>query len=363
MSINEADGSYFDGIVPEGVNYFRMPVFDRFRKLPYHRRTTRRRWDSRRLYHDMADRVIRSDIEVNSDCPEKRRESIQRLLFRLNGDVFCHLQRELMIVYAPTAELANNTLKNLAAKYSKPETPEKVEPCFYLLTAGPDGLSTEPVGIGRSYAMSKSTLELHYGADAVEFDRQLIKALRTQNSGATILRGPGGTGKTSFVRHLMSKLCTTHKFYFMPMNAMRFLSEPDVVRFWLRESRNGEGKMKRVVVLEDAEDVLMLRDADNRKQASILLNVADGLLSDFLKMHVLCTVNAPIEKLDPAVVRPGRLLAYREFKRLSAEQAMRIAAAKGITLPEQADYSLAEIYRQPAMGKAQEPTRQVGFAV
>ena len=206
-------------------------------------------------------------------------------------------------------------------------------------------------------------LELHYGADAVEFDRQLIKALRTQNSGATILRGLPGVGKTCFVRHLMSRLCRTHKFYFMPMNAMRFIAEPDVVRFWLCESRNGDGKMKRIVVLEDAEDILMQRDADNRKQASILLNVADGLLSDFLKMHLLCTVNAPIDKLDPAVVRPGRLLAYREFKRLSAEQARRIAAAKGITLSEQPDYSLAEIYRQPAAGGVQEPSRQVGFAV
>ncbi len=362
--MEETDGNIFEGIVPEGVNYFRMPVFDHFNKLPYHRRTISREWDCHQLYRDMAGAVIRSDIDVKPESPEKRRENIRRLLFRLDGDVFCHLQHDTLIVYAPTVELANDTLKRLADQYSKPRTSEKRVPCFYLLTAGSDGLNAEPIKMARSFVMSGKTLELHYGADAVEFNQNLMKALRTQNGGATILRGACGTGKTSYIRHVMSKLCRTHKFYFLPMNAMRFLSEPDVVRFWLHENRDSAPQTKKVIVLEDAEDVLMQRDVDNRKQASILLNVADGLLGDFLQMHLLCTVNAPIEKLDPAVVRPGRLLAFREFKRLSAEQAQRIAAARGITLPEQADYSLAEIYRQPAAGAVEkERTRQVGFEV
>jgi len=73
-------------------------------------------------------------------------------------------------------------------------------------------------------------------------------------------------------------------------------------------------------------------------------------------------VNCPIEKLDPAIVRPGRLLACREFKRLNPEQAQMLAAAKGLNLPEQADYSLAEIYRQPVIGGSPTTPKTLGFA-
>ena len=363
--MEEFDHSFLECVTPGGVNYFRMPIFEHFNKLPYHRRTIDRKWDYRQLYADMASRVIRSDIEVKPERPENKRQFVLRLLFRLDGDVFCHLQGGRLIVYAPSAELADQTLKSLSEKYSKPATAvEDSAARFFLLTAGDGELRAEPVKITRQLVMTEAELALHYGPDAVEFDRKLVNVLRTENGGATILHGPAGTGKTSYIRSLMGKLCQTHRFYYLPMNAMRFLAEPDVVNFWLREDRRAGPDVKKVVVLEDAEDILMQRAVDNCKQASVLLNVADGLLGDFLQLHLLCTVNAPIEKLDPAVVRPGRLLAYREFRRLNVEQARRIATARGITLPPQPDYSLAEIYRQPAAGDmSAKPNRQCGFAV
>jgi hypothetical protein len=36
---------------------------------------------------------------------------------------------------------------------------------------------------------------------------------------------------------------------------------------------------------------------------------------------------------------------------LSRQQAQELARAKGLRLPEQTDYSLAEIYRRPVIGK------------
>ena len=61
--------------------------------------------------------------------------------------------------------------------------------------------------------------------------------------------------------------------------------------------------------------------------------------------------------------RPGRLMGAREFPRLSRESAFRLAEAKGITtLPEQTDYSLAEMYcRAPLAAKLQK-ARRFGFA-
>jgi ATP-dependent 26S proteasome regulatory subunit len=81
-----------------------------------------------------------------------------------------------------------------------------------------------------------------------------------------------------------------------------------------------------------------------------------------LKVHIICTLNAPVEKLDEALLRPGRLLTMREFKRLPISDAQRLAHAKGIVLSPQDDYSLAEIYATGQM----EPTharvqKRIGF--
>ena len=185
---------------------------------------------------------------------------------------------------------------------------------------------------------------MHYGTDAPEFERYLTGAWDTGVAGVTIFRGSPGTGKTSYIRHLISKLWQTHRFYYLPLNAIRYLSSPAMVDFWLRVNRIGT-ECKKIVVLEDAEDLLMERGADNRAKVSALLNIGDGLMSDYLQLHLLCTVNCPMDKLDPAITRPGRLTAVREFRRLDRKQAERIAKVKAITLPEQDDYSLAEIYR------------------
>ena len=77
---------------------------------------------------------------------------------------------------------------------------------------------------------------------------------------------------------------------------------------------------------------------------------------------IVATINCQISKLDPAITRPGRLLAYRNFGRLPADQARRLAARKGLRLPDQPDYSLAEIYNGSPVESAEFNPRTIGFA-
>jgi len=139
--------------------------------------------------------------------------------------------------------------------------------------------------------MSTQDLELHYGAQAVGFEQALVDSLGSQASGAVILRGEPGTGKTSFIRHLISKLKDSHKFYYLPVSACRFLASPDMVEFWLRQSRLAP-ELGKIVVLEDAEDLLMERETDNQAKVSSLLNAADGLLGEFLRLSLILTVSS-----------------------------------------------------------------------
>jgi hypothetical protein len=55
-------------------------------------------------------------------------------------------------------------------------------------------------------------------------------------------------------------------------------------------------------------------------------------------------------------------MGTREFRRLTRPEAQRLAAAKGLALPDQNDFSLAELYCGRIGSPALNADRQVGFA-
>ncbi len=64
-----------------------------------------------------------------------------------------------------------------------------------------------------------------------------------------------------------------------------------------------------------------------------------------MRVQIVCTVNASLDKLDPAITRRGRLTGYRQFRRLTRCEAQRLATAKHLTLADGDEFSLADIYR------------------
>lgn len=112
------------------------------------------------------------------------------------------------------------------------------------------------------------------------------------------------------------------------------------------------------MVLEDAEEALLPRTGSSRAEVGALLNITDGLLGDFLRLHIIGTINCPVDRLDPALLRPGRLVARWHFGRLPRERAEAVAAALDKPLPGSGeDFSLAEIFSgtpesDPASGRA-----------
>lgn len=67
------------------------------------------------------------------------------------------------------------------------------------------------------------------------------------------------------------------------------------------------------------------------------------------------------DRIDKAVTRPGRMLAYREFKRLTPTQAQKLAAAKKLQIKPQESYSLAEIYDAGNSQMEEIQKRGIGF--
>ena len=212
------------------------------------------------------------------------------------------------------------------------------------LTSSPNSsLGIPNTAASRTLGLKPDALALHYGSGSGEWHQDFVGKLRERTNGLSIFEGRPGTGKTFYLRHLMGELKESHRFYFIPTSTMGVLSRPEFHRF-LGRSAPASFHRKFVVILEDSDAALMTRGSDNREQVSAILNLSDGMLADFLRLQIICTINCSAADIDSALLRPGRLLCHRVFDRLDYPQAARLAESLGRKLPPARDYSLAEIF-------------------
>jgi hypothetical protein len=328
--------------------FFLQPVFDAFKGGEFHKAVGRPHWNLDKMIENLGSQLIRSEVltrEVNGRIGA----TPGTLLFRLEEACFVGIEYEVPTVYAANLSQAKSRLTELARRYSKPE--QAKSPRFYILRVEHGVADTVSVKIPDVQPLDDAELAMHYGEDFPKWEKCFIEGMSGRACGASLLRGEPGTGKTSFLRQLIAKLTDSHRFYYLPIAHASWMSEPAMVNFWL-DQLHCNGKLKTVVVLEDAESLIVERSSDNQHALANLLNVSDGLLGDFLQLHLILTINARVERLDPALLRPGRLLASREFRRLDRAEAERLAQAKNIALPTQADYTLAEIYHSNHTARA-----------
>lgn len=147
-------------------------------------------------------------------------------------------------------------------------------------------------------------------------------------SGLLILWGEKGTGKTTYIRHLISSY-PNKKFVFIPSNLITMLGDPSFGNFLLSLQNS-------IIILEDCEAVIRSRKSNSSASAvSLLLNMGDGLMSDDLGIKFICTFNEEVTNIDEALMRKGRLACMYEFKKLTADKV-------GILLPEVVKNKIAE---------------------
>lgn len=176
-------------------------------------------------------------------------------------------------------------------------------------------------------------LDVNYGYGFAGFHQNLMNRFNTSNKGLVLFHGLPGTGKTYYIRHLLKELSESSKVVtYIPPNMVDHLTDPGFMTFindtFQRLSNQGKHC---VLLIEDAEPLLAKRQEGVRIQGvTNLLNMTDGLLNDLLNVQIICTFNVDLKKLDSALLRPGRLLARKEFKPLSELDANLLAQRLGI---------------------------------
>ena len=190
-------------------------------------------------------------------------------------------------------------------------------------------------------------LDIQYGYGFEKFHDDLMDRFRNENQGLVLFHGIPGTGKTYYIRHLLREMAIAKKIViYMPPNMVDYLVEPAFMTFLSHTvtTFSAQGKFC-VLLIEDAEPLLASRNTNGRIQGvTNLLNMTDGLLNDMLKLQIICTFNVDLKELDAALLRPGRLIARKEFKALPELDANLLAQSLGIKHNFTAPATLSEIY-------------------
>jgi hypothetical protein len=308
---------------------------------------------------DHADVLFRSIRWVHTQNAEKTNEYWDDLTFQFGPRSYVYMDKDRIIGFATTPAEAEGLAKEFAKAYSKPSAKSDAGGDFYLMQIETSDIKCHKVTLPPDTILTEETLDFHYGAGSHAWHQGFVEKLRLKDRGLTLFEGPPGTGKTFYIRHLMGVLRESHRFYFIQTSNLKILSSAEFIKFWA-DQRQSHSDEQLVVILEDSDAALMTRGSDNRELVGSILNLADGLLADFLRLHVICTINCSAAEIDPALLRPGRLVCHRVFKRLDHTQASRLAESLGRNLPHARDYSLAEVFAGHETDKINRP--RIGFA-
>lgn len=184
----------------------------------------------------------------------------------------------------------------------------------------------------------KMNIELNYGENfSKEVYKKIIHKLKNNNKGLYMFHGDPGTGKSSFIKHLTTVI--KKEFIFIPTSFIeKFISDPDIFAILIRRKNC-------VLILEDAEKILISREKEDNQFISTLLNISDGILSDILEASVVLTYNCDDTKIDKALKRKGRTMVDYKFNKLTINEAKKLA--KHLNIDESKidkEMTLSEIY-------------------
>lgn len=164
-----------------------------------------------------------------------------------------------------------------------------------------------------------------------------LRAYQESSESVLILYGAPGTGKTSFLRnYLISRNLSALITY-----DESILSDDGIfVKFITHKHHD-------VMIIEDADLLIQSREIDNNKMMTKFLNVSNGLVQFNNKKLIFTTNITNINKIDSALIRPGRCFGVIEFKPLSFGEANVLCKEERMpALTEEKDYTLADIFNR-----------------
>ncbi|MDE3247867.1 MAG: AAA family ATPase [Bacteroidota bacterium] len=271
-----------------------------------------------------------------------------RVIFRLEGNILLEIGEHYLELLFDDAGRARaktmvETFKGMEVKAKEKD----FEICVINLSAHGLELKTLPV------QPVSLDIDLYYNDDFKEVDATIRERLTRQNDkGIILLHGLPGTGKTTYLRHLIGTL--QKRVMFVSPAVAANLTNPEFISLLIDNPNS-------VLIIEDSENIIMDRRYSQGPGVSNLLNISDGLLSDCLNVQVICTFNSALSTVDSALLRKGRLIARYEFGALSIQKATALSQFLGHERAYSQPATLAEIMNPGTKSDWVPPVRVIGF--
>lgn len=200
---------------------------------------------------------------------------------------------------------------------------------------------------------TKLNIDLYYNDDFIEVHNIIKTRLNTKkDKGIVLLHGLPGTGKTTYLRYLIGTV--KKRVLFVPPSIASNITNPEFISLLLEYPNS-------ILVIEDAENIIMDRTTNGNSAVSNLLNISDGLLADCLNIQIICTFNMSLSKIDNALMRKGRLIAKYNFDKLNIAKAQALSNHLNIKLDVKEDMSLAEIFNYNEKEFEDKKIKVIGF--
>lgn len=222
-------------------------------------------------------------------------------------------------------------------------------PTFKVLTKSHSNFHTEDV------RTEKTVVDIvrNYNDDFIAVNNCIQDSIKDKESGLILLYGNPGTGKTTYIKSLITDNQGAN-FIFIQNEFVSNLLDPDFISFLLKQ-RNS------ILVIEDAEKVITSREHIKEDSVvSTILQLTDGLFSDYLNIKVICSFNTNLSKIDTALLRKGRLIAMYEFKALSVLKTNNLLKELGTKTTDE-ELTISDIYNTNKKTYSNIEKSKIGF--
>lgn len=288
--------------------------------------TASRRWVLSELKNDIVIQHFNQEY-----VPERNKNFYHLHFFILKNNVMIHLSgHTIEIIFSPELENEAQELQNKMLRFI--EKPTKKESYISLIVSGGSGLTTRRINIKKP----RVNFGYHYNEDFKEVHQNILKNIRKQNTkGLYLFHGEPGTGKSTYIKHLIHQ--QTKEVIFLSPKIAGNLEDFSLTNLLMNRKNC-------ILVIEDAEGLVVSINNKHNSGLSFLLNITDGLLGDSLGIQIIATFNTDVRNIDKALLRKGRLTAMYEFKKLSIDRANALLEKLGKNVRVTTEMSLTDIF-------------------
>jgi hypothetical protein len=215
------------------------------------------------------------------------------------------------------------------------------------ITIGSNGLEIEPI---EASDVEVDNFDMFYSKKTYKEIDKLVKEIKKSNKGLSILYGERGTGKTSVINHLASKL--DRIVIFIPNNMVEHtIGNSDFRKFLKRYT-------KPVIIIDDCE--MLLNDSFSRSNmiANNLMQMVDGFLSDSIEANIITIFNVDEEEeIDHSLLDCNNLIRVIEFGELSPNESTDLSEHLGFNKKYKNKMRVLDIIKN----NKPRPNHEIGF--